>query len=167
MSFFCVLKISKSATVKEGDPGIIVLPGSNEAIHEALGLPAVENIQGLQQGRLNTFYVHCISPTNSFPGTTREESRQNLFRWLDGIVRSCAREECLVESQDKSRVEGAYHRMQQEEHSMTEAKLSQYVAWSVQCQEAGCSAGRFLSIEGAGQGYCVMIAKKLGPFVTY
>ena len=44
LSFFCVLKISKSATDKEGDPGIIVLPGRNEAIHEALRLPAVRDI---------------------------------------------------------------------------------------------------------------------------
>ena len=60
MLFFCVLKISKSAAEKEGDPGIIVFFSSNETIHEALGLPAVNDIDGLNQGRLNTFYVSTL-----------------------------------------------------------------------------------------------------------
>ena len=46
---------------KDGDPGIIILYGTDAEIHASLGVAAVGNIPSLQQGRLN---VLCTNPTS-------------------------------------------------------------------------------------------------------
>ena len=103
----------------------------------------------------------------SISGATHAQSRQNLCQWMDNLVVSYSHADCLYIDASSNRVHGAYHKLQQQEHSKVEGKLSQFVTWAAECEAAGYSAGRYLSIEGAGRGACEFVTRKFGPFVTY
>ncbi len=63
------------------------------------------------------------------------------------------------------RLDGFYHELGQVQHVKIESALG-ISAWKYECLTNNISIGRYISIEGAGKGYCTMVHKQIGPFLT-
>ena len=87
--------------------------------------------------------------------------------WLDNLILQYADRQSLFCDNNGVRVPGMYHGLSQLSHSQVEGRLSELSQWSTQCEAANCSAGRCVSVEGAGKGNCTYVPRKFGPFMTY
>ncbi len=90
-----------------------------------------------------------------------------LRRFVDGIVSNHSGPSNFVFDSFGNRIEGAYHKLRQDEHSAIEAEISfvfRFVIADILSNVPMHSVGTYISVEGAGRGQCVMIAKNIGPF---
>ena len=123
----------------DGNPGKIIIFTDADAVHAALGLGSVANIQLPVDVASNISVLQQAHDAG--------ESLTNLQPWLDALACSTAGSAALVKKIDGTRLHGVYHDMLQPDHLMFMRALNSLSAWHTECQTTNSSCGTLLSLE--------------------
>ena len=100
-------------------------------------------------------------------GTNPGDSAKNFRKFMDELVEKYGGPASFVFKLTGERIEGVFHRLQQQQHSTIEGAITSLSLLQSAITQKGVathSAGTYLSIAGAGKGNCEIVHKKLGPF---
>ena len=117
--------------------------------------------------------IHNAMSLNSKPaeiplGTTPKESKENLCKWMDKMMKNVSRPECLVVDGDDIRLEGEYHGLRQGEWGSALQKLQAVAmqAWHHELYQNNLSCGRLMLHCGSHGRGSISTRVKVGPFLT-
>ena len=129
------------------DPGVTIQYADENAIHNAMSLPT--------------------KPAEIPLGTTPKESKENLMKWMDKMMKSVSRPECLIVDGDGIRIRGVYEGLRIGEwgKALHNLQSDTMEAWHCELYQNNMSCGQLiLHCGNHGRGRSTASRVKAGPF---
>jgi len=98
---------------------------------------------------------------------TEDESKQNIFDWLDKCVLQFCQEDVFVSNCNGVKQPGFYQGILDDQLTKIISRISiEFVDWGKECAANNLSCGTMYKVVGAGKGHMVIEPYKVGPFLT-